>query len=216
MKIFKSYGSVTVGSLLILSMFILPAALPQDNKGLDLLYSHEYAKAETALRETLKSNPEDIGARYYLGVALINQRKYAEALKELEMVEKTQKETRSKIPSIYERDLALAQAYVGLDQFGKAWPKLESAGAEQPESSDVYLQRGIYYYKQKNYIAAENNLSKALKLDSPNAYVYYFLGMMYKETESYDKMQGVFEKFLEIAPNAPESAEVRRLIKLLC
>ncbi|MEJ2110911.1 MAG: tetratricopeptide repeat protein, partial [Acidobacteriota bacterium] len=120
------------------------------------------------------------------------------------------------IPNDYQFKMALAQAYLGLKQFDKAWPELESARMENPESSDVYLYRGIYYYNKQNYDKAVEDLEKSIKLNTENAYAYYYAGMSYLEKKMPAKMVEVFRIFLELVPGAPEAPEVKILVDANC
>ena len=192
----------------------------QANNGIELFKAGAYSDAEIKLRETLKADPLKTTERYYLGLALLNQGKTPEALKELQTVkseqEKASQRSRPAVPSVYQIDLALARTYLGLDQFDKAWPKLESARIEDSSSSEVFLYRGIYYYKQKEYSKAIKELEKAVTLDPKNAYAYYFEGHAYFDSGNIEKMVQAFKMFLELAPGAAEAQAVQTKIAPYC
>ena len=220
----RKYGiSFSLSALcmaLFLSVSIPQPIYAQEDNGIELYEAGEYARAESKLRETLKMKPRDATARYYLGLSLMYQGNFAESLKELKSAkseqEKAGQESRSAVPSAYQLDLALAQSHLGLDQFDEAWPALESAGIEDPGSSDVFLYRGIFFYKQKDYAKAIDALDKAISLDSGKAYAYYYIGMAYYETQDVEKMLEAFEIFLELAPTAPEAPDVKQRYDALC
>jgi tetratricopeptide (TPR) repeat protein len=201
--------------------FVIPQALfAQANTGVELFNAGAYEKAELKLRETLKAKPGDTTQRYYLGLTLLNRGKYPEGLKELETVkseqEKASQWSRPAVPNVYQIDIALAQAYLTLKQFDKAWPKLESAGIESPGSAEVFLYRGVYYYKQKENAKAIVELEKAIRLDPKNAYAYYYVGHAYYDSGEPAKMVEAFKIFLQLAPGAPEAAEAKRLVDANC
>lgn len=219
MKRYGIYASIVTLGLTVCLVAGVPALVAQDD-GVELLNAHSYAKAEAKFRETLKKDTANTTARYYLGIALLQQSKYTEALKELKKVKSEQewenKESRPAIPDQYQIDLALAQAHLGLHQLDEAWDELEAARIEQPDSSDVYLYRGVYYYHKKEFDHAVEDLEKALKLDNKNAYGYYYLGMIYSDKGQPDKMVEVFKMFLQLAPDAPEAPEVKKKVDAAC
>ena len=203
-----------------LSVSVPKWAFAQTDTGIELYRAGEYKNAESKLKETLKKEPDNTTARYYLGLSLIYQGNFSEALVELKTAksgqEKASQRSRPAVPNAYQIDLALAQAHIGLGQFDEAWSELESARIENPESSDVYLYRGVYYYKQKDYEKAIEALEKSVSLDSKKAYAYYYLGMAYSETEKPDKMVEVFKIFLQLAPDAPEAPDVEKRVAAAC
>lgn len=221
----RKYGMCFNIPTLCMGLFLLVATIPQalfaqaDN-GIELFNAGAYDDAESKLRGTLKADPLKTTERYYLGLTLLNQGKYPEALRELQTVkseqEKASQWSRSAVPNVYQVDLALAQAHLALDQFDKAWPKLESARIEDSSSSEVFLCRGIYYYKQKEYSKAIKELEKAVTLDPQNAYAYYYAGHAYFDSDNIVKMIKAFQLFLELAPDAAEAGDVQTKIAPYC
>lgn len=206
---------------LFFSALIIPQALfAQSDNGIELFHAGAYDDAESKLRDTLKADPSKTTERYYLGLTLLNQEKYPEGLKELQTVkseqEKASQRSRPAVPNVYQIDFALAQAYLALDQFDKAWPKLESARIEDSSSSEVFLYRGIYYYKQKEYSMAIKDLEKAITLDPQNTYAYYYAGHAYFDSDNIEKMVEAFQMFLELAPDAAEAGDVQTKIAPYC
>jgi len=186
------------------------ALFAQADNGIELFNSGAYGDAESKLRETLKADPLKTTERYYLGLALLHQEKYPDALKELQTVkseqEKASQWSRPAVPNVYQIDLALARSYLKLDQLDKAWPKLESARIEDSNSSEVFLYRGVYYYKQKEHSKAIEALEKAVSLDPDNAYAYYYLGEAHYDTGNPQKTIEAFQTFLRLAPDDPEAS----------
>lgn len=203
-----------------LSASIVQPVFAQEESGIALYNAGKYAEAESRLRDALKVEPKNTAVRYYLGLSLMYQGSFTESLKELKTAkseqEKASQKSRPAVPNVYQIDLALAQAHLSLDQFEEAWPKLESARNEDPGSSDVFLYRGIYYYKQKDYSKAIESLEKAISLDSKKAYAYYYLGMAYTEIEDVQRMLEAFKIFLELAPDAPEAPDVKKRYDAAC
>lgn len=214
------FNALAFCMLFCLSVSISQPIYAQADNGIELYEAGEYTKAESEFRETLKAEPRDVTARYYLGLSLMYQGNFAESLKELKTAksekDKASQSSHEAVPNVYQLDLALAQAHIGLDQYEEAWPALESARNEDPESSDVFLYRGIYYYKQKDFKKAVDALEKAINLDSEKAYAYYYIGMAYSETEDIPKMLEAFKMFLQLAPDAPEAPDVKQRHDAAC
>ncbi len=210
---------ISIGVLVCL-ITALPQLFAQAGEGIELVHSYRFAEAASKLQEAVKNDPENMTARYYLAVALLHQEKYSEALQELKTIEKEQGKAvpsiYSVVSDVYHLDLAMAQAHLGLEQYEQAWLKLKSAHRENSNASDVYLYRGVYYYKQKDYEKAIPDLNKSLQLNSQNAYAYYYAGMVYSEMKLPDKMVEVFKVFLQLAPGAPEAPEVKRMVDAAC
>lgn len=220
----KKYG-IYFNMLALTMAFCFSVVVPQPlfaqgEAAIELFNAGAYEEAESKLRETLNADPGKTTVRYYLGLTFMQQEKYTEALKELKTVkseqEKASQWSRPAVPNVYQIDLALAQAYLGLNQFEEAWPKLESARIEDATSSDVFLYRGIYYYKQKEHAKAIGELDKAISLDSNNAYAYYYIGKAYLDSGKPDKMGEAFKIFLQLAPYAPEAPEAKEMIDKFC
>jgi len=220
----RKYG-VRFNILALCTVLCLLVSIPQSlfaqaDDGIALYKAGDYATAETKLREALKTEPGNTTVRYYLGLSLMYQGNFAEALEELKAArseqEKAGRQSRPAVPSVYQVDLALAQAYIGLNRFEEAWPELESAGNENPQSSDVFLFRGVCYYKQKEYAKAIEALNKSISLDAKKAYAYYYIGMAYSETEDVQKMLDAFKTFLQLAPDAPEAPDVKKRYDAAC
>jgi type IV pilus assembly protein PilF len=196
------------------------ASAQKKDDGIELYNSGAFDKAETNLRKTLATEPGNATVRYYLGLALIEEGKYPEAVKELETVESEQEKanqgSRPEAPSEYQIDLALTHVYLHLNQLDKAWAKLESARAENPDSSDVFLYRGMYFYQTKKYEAAVKDLKKSIQLNSKNAYAYYYIGLSYSELGQAKEMVDAFKIFLQLAPGAPEAPDVKIKVDQNC
>ena len=214
------FNILALFTAICLSASIAQPVYAQADSGIELYNAGEYTEAESKLRDALKAEPKNTAARYYLGLSLMYQGNFAESLKELKTAkseqEKASQSSRPAVPSVYQIDLALAQAHLGLDQLEEAWPKLESAKKEDPDSSDVFLYRGIYYYKQKDYAKAIESLDKTISLDSKKAYAYYYIGMAYTEIQDVQKMLDAFKIFLELAPDAPEAPDVKNRYDAAC
>jgi tetratricopeptide (TPR) repeat protein len=220
----RKYG-VFFNILVLCLVFCFTVSIPkgafaQIKSGIELYEAGDYVNAEAKLRVELKAEPRNTTARYYLGLSLLYQGNFEEALDELKTAKSEQEGdgpySRPAVPSDYQLNIALAQAYIGLGQLDKAWPRLESAKTENPDSSDVFLYRGVYFYVQKDYAEAIKSLEKSISLDAKKAYAYYYMGMAYSNTDEPDKMVDAFKIFLQLAPDAPEAPDVKKRVDAAC
>jgi tetratricopeptide (TPR) repeat protein len=191
----------------------------QVDKGVGLLNSGEYDRAESVLRKAMKSEPNTT-TQYYLGMSLLLQEKYGAALTVFNAAKseraKASQSSRPAVPSEYQISIALARAYLGLKQYDRAWSNLESARIEDANSSEAFMYRGVYFLQQKKFKEAIADLDKAISLDPKNAYAYYYIGDAYFDTGKPDKTVEAFKMFLQLAPDAPEAPKVRARVTALC
>jgi tetratricopeptide (TPR) repeat protein len=208
----------------LLVVFLLVAVIPQQifaqtNKGMELYNSGKYQEAEKAFREALKADSMDTAASYYLGLSVLEQKKYSEALDIFLEVKKNldraDQRSRPSVPGDFQIQLAMGRAYLGLKQYDEAWKNIESARIEDGNSSDVYMYRGVYYLQQEKHEEAVKDLEKAISLDRNNAYAYYYSGLAYYAMGNGKKAAEDLKTFIQMAPNAPE-VEKAREIRNLC
>jgi tetratricopeptide (TPR) repeat protein len=211
--------------ILVLSVvFALIAVIPQPisaqaKKGVGLYGAGQYQEAEAAFRDALKNNPSDAPNRYYLGLSILLQDRFGEALDIFLKVKQSQDRadpgTRPAVPDEYQISLATARACLGLRQYDDAWKNLEQARIENP-SSDVYVYRGVYYLQQEKLTEAITELEKAISLDAKNAYAYYHAGLAYYKSSQAEKAVSALKMFLQLYPNAPEAAKAKEIVTKLC
>jgi tetratricopeptide (TPR) repeat protein len=221
MKKRRTYCRILVLAAVISLAVIIPQqVLAQTNKGIELYNQWQFADAEKALREALKADPSETLANYYLGLSVLMQEKYNEAvdifLKVKRSQDKADQWSRPAVPSEYQIQLATARARLGLGQFDEAWKNLESARIEDGKASDVYVYRGQFYVLQKKNSEAIKELEKAIKLDDKNAYAYYYLGFAYYQAGQPDKAVTALKMFLQLNPNAPDAPKAKKLVDQLC
>jgi tetratricopeptide (TPR) repeat protein len=211
--------------ILVLSVvFALTAGIPQPisaqaKKGVELYGAGQFKEAEAAFRNALKSNPSDTPNRYYLGLSILLQDRFSEALdvflKVQQSQEKADQRTRPAVPDKYQINLAMARARLGLQQYADAWKNLEQARIESA-SADVYVYRGVYYLQQEKLPEAIKELEKAISLDAKNAYAYYHMGLAYYKSGQADKAVSALKMFLQLYPNAPDAAKAKEIVDKLC
>ncbi len=218
----RAYCRILVLFSVVLSLFtaIPQGGFAQSQKGVDLFNSGKFQEAEKVFRESLRSAPSDTPTSFYLGLSVLLQKNYKDALDIFVKVKQSQDQasqrSRPAIPSEYQIQLALAQARIGVKQFDEAWKNLESARIEDNTSSDVYVYRGVYYLEQEKHEEAVKELEKAIKLDPKNPYAYYYSGIGYYHLGNAEEAVNDLKMFLQLDPDAPEAAEAKALVDKLC
>jgi tetratricopeptide (TPR) repeat protein len=218
--------SATNCVLLLLSIafsmmaFSLQPGLAQTSKGIELYNSWDFKGAEPVLRESVKANPADLAASYYLGLSVLMQDKHSEALEILlrvkESKEKAAGEAKSGVPDAYQIHLALARTRLELKQNEEAWKNLEAASKGHADTADLHVYRGVYYLNLEKAQNAVKELEKAMNMDDSNAYAHYYAGHAYLRSGSPAKAVEVFKSFIQLAPTAPEVEKAKALVLALC
>jgi len=164
----------------------------------------KYAMAEDTLRAVVAEHAEDAQANHYLGLALMEQKKYAEAEEFLLKASTPRPDAR----------VALAKVYMLQDKLDDALHVIQEA-EEGHKDPDLYLTKGMVLLKQEKAAEAAGAFNKALELDGKNAYAHYYMGMAQNKLKRPDLMINHYELFLQLAPKAPEAARVRALLRSL-
>ncbi len=220
MNKFNLYKILASSAVVLLISSISLQVIAQTEKGIEFYNSWEFNKAEEAFREVLKNEPADAQAGYYLGLSLLMQEKYQEALdvfqKEKSSVDKSASSGKAGIPDKGQIEIALTRAYLGLKKYPEVWECLEAAEKANANPADIHTFRGAYYLERNNTENAVKELEKAIELDSLNAYAYYYAGYAYLRLGNPARAVDMFEMFLRLAPYAPEAGKAKFLVDSLC
>lgn len=200
------HGLLT-GLLLALPGLALGADL---QKGVDLYETRKYSEAAAELREVVKEAPDNISARYYLGMTLMELKEYEPAEEQLKQAEEQRPEVKPRRDQI---KAGLAQVYTEQKRHDEAQQLVDEALKENDKSAEAYFAQGKLRVYRKDYAAAVPALEKAIELDPKNAYAHYHAGIAYSNVRRPDKMVNEFQIFLTLAPDAPEADKVKSLLR---
>ncbi len=203
---------LVLAALLFIS-FIQSPVLAQTEKGVALFNFWEFEKAEGVFREVLKENPSDAEASYYLGMSLLMQKKYQDALDVLKKVKVSKK---ADTPDEGQLKIALARVYLGLTNYPEALAYLNVAEEVNADPAEYHTYRGAYYLEKKDAKRAAAELDKAIDLGSKNPYTFYHAGFAYLSLGHPADAVKAFEIFLQMAPYAPEAESVKLIVDSLC
>lgn len=193
-------------AVLGLALALVASAVNADvEKGVRLFKEKNYEQAETELREAVSAAPDSAEANYYLGLALLEQKKYGES----------ERFFRKAIESQSEARIGLARALMMQDKLDAASEELDRAESSVENNADLHRTRGMILLKREKYADAAAQLRKAIEIDPKDAYAHYYYGMANSRLRKTDLMIKHFQLFLELAPEAPEAAKVRSLLRSL-
>jgi tetratricopeptide (TPR) repeat protein len=196
-------------------VLVSSTAAAQTDRGIELYKARKYQEAAAALQETVNVEPENLQARYYLGLSYLELKKFNEAETELKRAASIREKLDEKpaVPGEDQVKIAIARACIDLKKYDEAQANLDASRQINPANPEVYLYSGKLDVARKNFQGALPALEKAISLDPKNAYAHYFAGIAYSNTGRPDKMAEQFQQFLKLAPNAPEAAQVRSLLR---
>jgi cytochrome c-type biogenesis protein CcmH/NrfG len=224
-----------ISSAACLCFFVLAPLLPGQStedrisKSRKLIEAREYKTAEAALREILSEEPANAEAGCLLGLSLLGQEKFKEAEAALLTAEKGLPPTAAPEKAAPEKDeeeaapstclmadniqIALARAYMGQNQLSNAEAALSRAEKIRRSNPDLYFYRGVLDAHRKDYAASAHDMDKTIEMDPKRAEAYYYAGIAYNQIKQPDKMVERFQSFLKLAPDAPEAAKVKALLR---
>ena len=79
--------------------------------------------------------------------------------------------------------------------------------------SEAHYQLGLVLAKREEWASAATEFDKVTELSPSNAYAYYYGGLMHYRANRPDQMAIHFDRFLKLAPDAPERPEVMSIMR---
>lgn len=166
----------------------------------------KYGEAEGQLRKATELAGNDPAPFVYLGEVYLRQRNDGAAN---EAFRKAADLARSKSGSDSAYYLGIAQQR--LRQYDEAISTFQ--GARGPEPALIPYQIGVTQAFKENWGAAAEQLGKAIEMDSGLAYAYYYRGLAQEKLGRKDLLVNDMERFLAIAPNAPEADRAKAILR---
>jgi len=159
----------------------------------------DFEGAAQEFRLALQFNPDLREARNNLGVVLIEQGNYEEALLTLQpLIEDPL------YPTPYFAQANLGLAYMNLGDLENARKHLEMAVFLAPSFCLGYNNLGLVFLKKANVRAATENFEKAVRF-CPGNYgePWYHLGVIYQQAGRMEEATSAFQKCFEILGESP-------------
>lgn len=155
---------------------------------------------------------DDPAPLVYLGEAYLRARNSGSARDAFTRAEQRARRILDGSPRDAEALYHLGVAQQGLGRYDQAVATLERARAESPRDARIVYQIGATRAFQKNWTAAIDTLTEAIEMDSGIAYAYYYRGLSAGEAGRNDLLVNDLDRFLAMAPSAPEAEMARRLL----
>ncbi len=106
----------------------------------------------------------------------------------------------------------LGAASVRVKDFGAARDALNKALAKGADPVLVHYQLGLSWAFAGKWQEAVDELSRTVEIDSGFAHAYYYRGLCNDKLGRKDKMLNDFNRFVTLAPTAPEAARVKSIL----
>jgi tetratricopeptide (TPR) repeat protein len=191
-------------SLYLCTLYVGVATLTataQDlDRGIELYRKNDFAEAASTLRKVVDQDGNNARALRYLGLALCEQGKGAEA--EPFIVKANESDPGG------ESNMAMARLYIDKKDYDKAAALLKEA-----EGEEVPYIRGLLNLNRKQYEQAARDLESYSQSHPDFAYAHYYAGLAYNGMKKPDKMLTHFEMFVKMKPDAPEARKVRSVLR---
>jgi tetratricopeptide (TPR) repeat protein len=164
-----------------------------------------YGEAAARLKQAAQLAPADPAPHVYLGEVYLRERKGGEA----DAAFRRAAELAQVGGGGRDRDYYLGVAQQRLRQYDAAIASLQRADAGNPL---VPYQIGVTRLFQEQWGAALEQLDRAIQMDSGLAYAYYYRALAAEKVGRKDLLINDLDRFLALAPNAPEADRARALL----
>jgi Tfp pilus assembly protein PilF len=174
----------------------------------------EWGKAEEEARLALKYAKHFPEASNLLGVTLIEQGRYKEAI---EILRGVAEDFLYATPHLAYGNLGLA--YMKLEQYDEALENLNKAVELQPMFCLGYYRMGLVYYTQKRYKDALEKLDKAVRIEDPWKQcsrlqdAFRVMGLIHEDLDSQEEALESFRRCLEVDPSSSDGLECKRKVE---
>jgi Tfp pilus assembly protein PilF len=187
-------------------------AVVQNNLGLTFFLRERYDLSESHFRKALSLEPRFTDARNNLARVLIEEKKYAEAEKELKIV----------LNDLTYNGFAKAYVNLGLSKFNQG--RFQDALAAFDKSVDLEHDNCIantYYgrslFELKDYEKASHALDRAISFCQKQLYdePHYYSALTYFRLGQKEKSIARFEEILKLYPNGKYRDKARAMLDLI-
>jgi len=186
---------------------------PGMNKFMDALEAidqRQLDKAESAILEALRMEPNNLEYTYHLGVIKSLKGEWVKALSIFEGLLKEDPQ------GFFKAYFDIANIYVRQKNLGKALLTLETARNSNPQNGRVYLEMASVLKDMGRYREALDAISKAVQYDTTLEQSCYLLkGVVEMEMRAFDEALRSLERARDIAPDSPVGKAAKDTIAAL-
>jgi len=188
------------------------AAVPEKarklyERGMEQARADDAARAADSLKEAIALYPNFPLALNELGVQYLKLRQVDKAVEVLKGSVKLNGES-------FASRLNLGIALLEAKQFGEAEEQLREALKRNANAATAHMYLGIALLRSNKFDEAEKELLVATAANAAQlGMANYYLGGLYWRKHDYQRAVEQLEKYLQLAPNAPDAERVRGTIK---
>jgi tetratricopeptide (TPR) repeat protein len=175
----------------------------EDN--LTLINKGKADEAIGKLQQELAANPDNARAHELLALAYLRQTKLDPAGKEAEKAVSLGESASTRVTS--------ARVAIARQNWAAATKDLDKAAQLDASHPEIALQRGSMALARKDYKTAVDTLNPYVSANPEEPYGHYYLGLAEYGLKRPDKTVSHFQRFLALAPDAPEAARVESLLR---
>lgn len=176
------------------------------DQALQLLREGKASEAAAQAKSEVDANPDNARAREVLGLALLGQQKTDEAEESLNKAVEL-------APDSASAQVGIARVAMERKQLDRAQEALNKAEGIDGGNAQVKIYKGALQLARKDNSGAIKTLEDAVASAPDEPYGHYYLGLAYYNQKRPDKTVTQFQRFLAIAPGAPEAARVSSLLR---
>ncbi len=200
----------------------LHATLPDRNNaaarmaiGRVLLQENKPEEAVEELRRAAEAAPSDPTAPLYLAEAYTQAKLRDEAQAAYQDAARRAEAKLAAEPESVKSLVALGVARQRLRQLPEALSALQKARELAPGDAQVVYELGVTRAMAQEWQPAVDLLTEALDRNPENAYGYFFRAIAAEKVNRKDLLINDLERFLALAPNAPDAPRARRILEAI-
>ncbi len=179
---------------------------------LEALRGH-YGKAEERLTNLTQQNGGDAEAWAMLGEVRLMREQMGPANAAFERAEREAQAATGRKADDGDAWLYLGIARQRLKKYDPAADALRKARQNGADPTEVLYQLGRTFAFKEDWRAAVDALDSALDRQRDLAYAYFYRGVAHRRLEENGRMVEDLERFLALAPDAPDAERARRLLE---
>lgn len=178
------------------------------NKGVESAQGGKTEKAVVYFNDALKIYPEFPLALNDLGVLYLHLKQPDKAIETLRAAIKYS-------PEAFEPHLNLGKALLAKNQVGEGETQLREALKKNQSSWEAHMYLGLTQVTLHNYDEAEKEFLQTLTTggDAVSSIPHRYLGGIYWRRGDYKRAADELEKYLKLAPKAPDTEQTKSAIK---
>jgi tetratricopeptide (TPR) repeat protein len=198
--------SISVG---MLEQHVPSAAKREFDRATRLSAEGNLTESIMALKRAIVIYPDYLAAHNDLGAQLLEQGELAEAASELQAALKID-------PKAFNPQLNLGIVLLRQNKFSESRVALDKALSIEPAAPAAHLYAGLACGKLNDTVRGEKELNAAYDLGgSTYAVALLHLGRLYMKRGDREMARKSFESYLRETPNAPDAAQIEKLIGML-